>query len=139
MPVFNIIERVSEADLPKEIVDFIAEHITSMEQLEVLLLLHDHPEKDWTVEAVFSQIQSSPASVAQRLQEFYEKGFFAQPDLNTFRFSPKTQDLFNTVRALAATYKEKRVKIIELIYRKPVDDVQSFADAFKLRKDKPNG
>jgi hypothetical protein len=110
-----------------------------MEQLEVLLLLSSQPEKEWTAEAVFSEIQSSPASVAQRLQEFCDKGFLIQPSPNFFRYSPKTVALFNTVRTLAAAYKEKRVKVIELIYRKPVDDVQSFADAFKIRKDKSNG
>jgi hypothetical protein len=139
MPVFYILKRVSEAGFPNEIVEFISEHITSMEQLEVLLLLSSHPERDWTGEAVFSQIQSSPASVTQRLQEFRDKGFFIQPSDHVFRYSPKTQSLANTVRALASAYKEKRVKVIELIYRKPVDAVQSFADAFKLRKDKPNG
>lgn len=139
MPFFSILRSVSEEDIPKEVVEFVSEHIASMEQLEVLLLLSSHPEKEWAVEAVFSQIQSSPASVAQRLQEFCDRGFFIQPSPQLFRYSPKTPNLSNTVQALAKAYKERRVKIIELIYRKPVDDVQSFADAFKLRKDKPNG
>lgn len=110
-----------------------------MEQLEILLLLSSQPERDWSPEAVFTTIQSSQASVAQRLQEFLEKGFLTQTDPPLVRYAPKNQALAAAARALAVAYKQKRVKVIELIYRKPVDDVQSFADAFKLRKDKPNG
>lgn len=110
-----------------------------MEQLEILLLMSSQPDRDWSAEAVFTAIQSSQTSVAKRLREFFEKGLLAQTNPPLFRYSPKTEALANAVRALATAHKEKRVKIIESIYRKPVDDVQSFADAFKLRKDKPNG
>ena len=110
-----------------------------MEQLEVLLLLSSQPDRDWSPEAVFAAIQSSHASVTHRLQNFLEEGLLIQPGPMTFRYSPKTAALAEAVRGLAAIYKEKRVKVIELIYRKPVDDVQSFADAFKFRKDNPNG
>ena len=110
-----------------------------MEQLEVLLLVSSQPDREWSAEAVFSEIQSSLPSVTQRLQEFCERGLMAQPKPLVFRYSPATLTLADTVRALSAAYKEKRVKIIETIYRKPLDDVQTFADAFKLRKDNPNG
>lgn len=130
---------VLSADFPKEVLEFISEHIASMEQLEVLLLLSSQPDRDWTAESVFAEIQSSLPSVQQRLHEFVNKGLLVQPEPTLFRYSPRTTALGNAVRALAATYKEKRVKVIELIYRKPVDEVQSFADAFKLRKDPPHG
>lgn len=130
---------MSDAEIPKEVIDFISEHITSMEQLEVLLLLSGEPNRDWSSEAVFTAIQSSQASVTQRLLEFCDRGLLIQPAPLSFRYLPKSQALASVVRALAATHKERRVKVIELIYRKPVDNVQSFADAFKIRKDKPNG
>lgn len=110
-----------------------------MEQLEVLLLVSSQPDREWSPEAVFSEIQSSIPSVTKRLQEFCERGLMIQPGHLSFRYCPKTQALDNAVRALAAAYKEKRVKIIETIYRKPIDNVQSFADAFRFRKDNPNG
>ena len=130
---------MSGTEIPNEVVEFISAHIASMEQLEVLLLVSRQPDREWSPEAVFTEIQSSHASIVQRLREFSEQGLLIQPAPLKFRYSPRSEPLANAVRALAAVYKEKRVKVIELIYRKPVDDVQSFADAFKFRKDNPNG
>jgi hypothetical protein len=136
---FPHINNVLSSDIPNEVLEFISEQIASMEQLEVLLLVSSQPDREWSAEAVFSEIQSSLPSVTQRLQDFCERGLMVQPRPLVFRYSPATRDLAETIRALSAAYKEKRVKIIETIYRKPLDDVQTFADAFKLRKDNPNG
>jgi hypothetical protein len=129
---------VSESEISKEVLEYIAEHINSLEQLEILLLLKDQPTREWTAEAVFTVIQSSQSSVSQRLQEFGEKGLLIQRQTGLFQYAPKDESLAQTIHALSAAYKERRMKVIELIYRKPIDEVQSFADAFKLRKDKPN-
>jgi hypothetical protein len=40
-----------------------------------------------------------------------------------------------SIERLAELYKERRVSIISLIYSKPHQQVQAFADAFKIRKD----
>ncbi len=109
-----------------------------MEQIEVLLLLSSRPETEWTVETVFAQIQSSPASILARLREFSDRGLAAEKPNQIYQYFPRSEKLANAVRLLALTYKERRIKIIELIYRQPTDSVQSFADAFKLRKDRPN-
>jgi hypothetical protein len=129
---------VSDADISIEVLELISEHITSMEQLEVLLLLANNPERNWPVDAVFAEIQSSITSVIFRLRELTEKGFLNEPENLVFRYSPKSEKIHDTIRALAAVYKERRIKVIELIYRKQIDKVQSFADAFRIRKDNPN-
>ena len=129
---------VTETGIPNEVRDFISEHIASMEQIEVLLLLSSHPDTEWTVDAVYAQIQSSPTSIHSRLREFCDKGLAIEKSPQVFQYHPRTENVDRAVRALAATYKERRIKVIEYIYKKPADDVQSFADAFKFRKDKPN-
>lgn len=129
---------MTETGIPNEVLEFISDHIASMEQIEVLLLLSSRPEQEWTVEKVFGQIQSSPASVLVRLREFCDRGLLIEKPNQLYQYSPRNEKLAHAVRLLALTYKERRIKIIELIYRQPTDSVQSFADAFKLRKDKPN-
>ncbi len=38
---------------------------------------------------------------------------------------------------VATEYQERRVGVISLIYSKPLNKVQTFADAFRLRKEPP--
>ena len=44
-----------------------------------------------------------------------------------------------TISALAKAYSERHVAVFTLIFSRPVDPIQSFADAFKLRKDRSDG
>ena len=46
-------------------------------------------------------------------------------------------ELDQAVVRLAKDYAERRVTVITLIFSKPVDKLRTFADAFRLRKDKP--
>jgi hypothetical protein len=126
---------VAGSEIATEVREFISEHISSLEQLEVLLLLHRSPEQEWTPEGVLSEIQSSDISIRQRLQELFTKGLLAQPRNNLYRYAPRSEKLSRAVDALALAYKERRIKVIETVYKKP-DDIQTFADAFKIRKEK---
>ena len=129
---------MAESNISKEVLEFISEHIISLEQLEMLLLLSSQPAKEWTLDSVFTEIQSSQASIAHRLQEFCDKGLLVKKQNGLFQYAPRNESVAHAIHALSVAYKERRMKVIELIYRKPVDEVQSFADAFKIRKDKPN-
>jgi hypothetical protein len=61
-------------------------------------------------------------------------------DPRTFHYAPASgSPLDAAVAQLARDYAERRVTIITLIFSKPVDKLRSFADAFRLRKDNPNG
>ncbi len=112
-------------------------HIQSLEQLEVLLLLHRQPERAWTASEVYDVVRSSQASITARLHAFTADGFLvtAPGPPPTFRFSPQDQNLRAAVDETATAYQTRRVRIIEAIFAPAADPVQSFADAFKLRKD----
>lgn len=105
--------------------------------MEILLLLSDVPSKYWQVEEVFQQIQSSRASVMERLNFLCQQGFLAKDnnDPPGYRFNTASPELAEGVLELKPIYRERRVKVVELIYSLP-DQVRSFADAFKFRKDK---
>ena len=63
-----------EARIPEEVRRFIATHITSLEQLEVLLLVNALPDREWSADAVYQVVKTNPALVAQRLEEFSQGG-----------------------------------------------------------------
>ncbi len=119
-----------------ELRQFAANYISSVEQLEILALFQSNPQKSWTVKEIYRHIQSSEASVASCLEAFAKNGLIAlQPDGN-YRLSPRTPELARCIAELTKAYRERRVSVIEMIYDRPSDVIQDFADAFKLRKQK---
>ncbi len=122
--------------IPKHIQDFIARNIGAVEQLEVLLLLHRHKEREWSAEAVAKELYVDPGAAAKRLEEFTSNGFLSRRGEGSpnYRFSASgTVD--RTIADVAQCYRERRVSMINLIFSNPLDHIRSFSDAFKFRKD----
>jgi hypothetical protein len=125
---------VPDNPISTELQQFIARHIHSVEQIEILCVLSANTVKLWSVAEVFRQIQSSEASVLACLEEFREAALLKAEE-GGYRFAPASAELANCISELIKAYHERRVTIIELIYKKP-DTIQHFADAFRLRKEK---
>jgi len=108
-------------------------------QLELLLLLQASAGRAWTAAAVAQQLRIDPSWTAGQLSELVARGLAAPatdaPD--AFRYAPTPPGLDGTIVQLAKDYAERRVTVITLIFSKPVDKLRTFADAFRLRKDKP--
>jgi hypothetical protein len=126
---------VRGGELSAEVTRFIAEHIDAAEQLEILLLLHREPEREWTALDVSQAIYTVPASATLRLEGLVASGFVnstggADP---RYRYAPRSPQLGQRVDLLADAYRADRVAVIKLIFSRPPDPVQSFADAFRLR------
>lgn len=127
-----------ETGIPEDIQRFILSSFGSLEKLEVLLLLHRAPDKAWSSEAVYEVIRSSPASVAQRLEELREIGLLkrSMEAPMPYQYSPRSEALGQLVDGLAKAYHERRLRVVELIYADEKDPARRFADAFRIRKDK---
>lgn len=127
-----------EGPIPESVARFIAVHVRSLEQLEILLLLASKPEQAWSVDAVYDVIRSSHSSAAERLDELRLQGLLSVSDekKSSYRYQPQTPESAAAIETLARLYKERRVKIVEMIYSQPTDPLQHFADAFKFKKDK---
>jgi hypothetical protein len=127
--------------LPTEIQEFIFQHIDSLEQLEVLLLLSGSPQKAWTAREINDQLRSNAESVQKRLETLVSHGLVAESDdqSRSFRYSPATPALAAGVETLAENYRERRVKVLECIFSKPISSLRIFADSFRIRKDQKDG
>lgn len=126
---------MSREALPPVVKQFLARHIRSLEQLEVLLLVRTQPDRDWKSVEVFEVVRSSAPSITTRLDEFSALRFLAKHDgaPPTYRYAPPA-DLRSAIDETAAAYQTWRVRVIEAIFTVETDPVQNFADAFKLRK-----
>ncbi|HET8625739.1 MAG TPA: hypothetical protein VFM14_19440 [Gemmatimonadales bacterium] len=121
--------------LPDDVIRFLNEHIDSVEQLEVLLLLHRAAESDWTAEMVAAALYTQLASASRRLEALFADGLIerAPGDREAYRYVPDPADRGEMIATIADTYRERRVAVVTAIASKPMENVRAFSDAFRLR------
>ena len=119
--------------IPSQVETFVSSCIGSIAELELLLLLAEDPAKAWTVDSVARQLYVTPASVEAVFVQMTAKGLLSR-GADGYRFSPRTPDVVETVSTLKDLYAKRRLKVMEMIYAGPTEKYQSFADAFRLRK-----
>ncbi len=122
--------------LPEDVHRFLDQHIESVEQLEVLLLLWRTPERGWTSDEVATAVYSHPSSVVRRLAMLLGQGLLREREPGCYQYAPRTADLHDTVTRLDQVYRERRVAVITLIASKPIENVRAFSDAFRIRRKK---
>jgi hypothetical protein len=120
-------------DVPAGARRLIDQHIHSVEQLEVLLLLRATPDKAWTIAEVARAMVSQPDTARQRLRDLSARRLL-RTDGDTYTYGPDPAT-DRAVGELAAAYATRRIKVVGLIFAKPSDAVLGFSDAFRLRKD----
>lgn len=121
---------------------FIAEHVHSQIALELLLLLHAHSARQWTAQELARELRAAPEWTERELQDLARRGMVTVSSTTPPRFQyapPQRAELEQTIAKLAAIYSVRRFSIIQLIFSAPSGAVQSFADAFRLRKDRSDG
>ena len=124
------------SDLPQNVCKLLSEHIASVGQLELLLMLHGSPGNIWQAADASRALYTSEETVATQLADLHQHGFVVLESgaPGRYRYEPRTADLKQAVADLEAAYKERRVAIINFIYSAPVDKVRTFSDAFRFRK-----
>lgn len=115
---------------------FIAQHIHSAAQLEVLLLLRAVPDRQWSVEDVARAQVASAQMAAQLLEDLHRRGLVARDGTpGRYHYRPD-RGLSPVVDDLAEAYATRRVAVVSLIFSKPSAAVTGLADAFRIRKDR---
>ena len=120
--------------LPDDVRRFLLQCIDSVEQLEVLLLLHRFPDQARSAATVARELYSNTESIARRMAGLHANGLLAATGSSSYRYQPRTPALDTTVTQLAETYRERRVAVITVIASKPMENVRAFSDAFRIRK-----
>jgi hypothetical protein len=129
------------AGVSQEVLAFLADHIESVMELELLLLLRSDPARLWTPATLAHELKIDPVFAAAQLDKFYAHRLLAgeartdEPGA-AYRYAPASGELDATVAAVAAAYASHRVSMIGLIFSKPTSTLKTFADAFRIRKDK---
>ena len=134
---------VTESAVPQNVIAFIKAHIDSVLQLEILLLLQAQQQRAWSAAEIAHELRIDPAWTSGQLQDLAAAGLLAASSGTppAYRYAPRTAELDDAVAGLASAYAARRVTVIGMIFSKPLDKIRSFADAFRIRKDKdkPDG
>ena len=122
--------------VPREVRQFIAQHVSSVAQLEVLLLVRSAAAEAHTAETVAQALRIDPGWAGAELERLRADGFLAEADgtPDAYCYAPSAR-LRAGVDRLAESFSTHRVSVITLIFSPPSDAIDSFADAFKFRKD----
>lgn len=132
---------MADQQLPSQARQFIRDRITSVAQLELLLLLRTNPARAWTANELSSELRVQPTWARTELDHMCSQGLLSKTDDPEphFCYRPATAELEDSVTAVAQAYLVHRVSVVEMIYSRSTDTIRAFADAFKLRRTPPDG
>ena len=120
--------------IPRETQAFIRRYISSIHQLETLLWMRDHPERSVSPDEFAKEERLDIGLARDLLNTWRRAGFLVGSDQEGYRYGPPP-DLQAQVGRLAEVYATYRVAVINLVFSMPSESVQSFADAFRIRKE----
>jgi hypothetical protein len=126
-------------EFPAELKQFIEFYIESVQQLEALLLLQGDPHRKWLAADIAKLLYIPENIAASLLADFVRRGFaiLEPPGSGSHIYRSQDAELDRLIEQLAAVYQERRVAVVSLIYSKPLNKVQTFADAFRFGKENP--
>jgi len=113
---------------------FIQTAITAVDAAELLLLFHAQPQVALTIEEAAGKLGPGVArsEIARHLEVFESQGLVARDKLR-YRYRADCAEA-EYVAMLAQAYARRPVTLVRMIYALRDGKVESFADAFKLRK-----
>ena len=121
-------------DFPDDVKRFINEHVESLAQLEVLLMIRAAADRSWTAQAIAGKLSIMPEMSSALLADLVRHGF-ATKDQQRFQYRSAGEETDRLIDRLAQLYVERRVAVTTEIYSKPLNKVKTFADAFRFRKE----
>lgn len=116
---------------------FLKGRLTSTDQIEIVLLLLEDPSQAWTASEVSQRLGMASESAAMRLFLLASQGLilFEPSGVPRYRYAGGNDQTDRLLRELAASYAANRAEVLNVIdARNGADPIQSFADAFKLKK-----
>ena len=116
--------------------DLLQQRLSSVDQIEIVLLLMRDPDRTWTAPDVAAALGTAPESAAMRLFLLASTGliiFEAAAGIPRYRYAGGDAATHALLSELNELYTADR-RIVAALVGAPPDPLRSFADAFKLKK-----
>lgn len=129
----------SEA-IPEDVRIFLVDQVRTLMALEMLLMMLAEPGRAWSAAELVRELRCDEEWTARELERLVQRGLVEVAPGEPGRYHGKPSIASSPpVAWLRAAYPEQRFSIIQSIYAAPALPWQQFADAFRLRKDRPHG
>lgn len=100
--------------IPESVQRLLGSTITSVGQLELLLLVRRTRHRSWTPDAASRELHTSARSAALQLSELADRGFLA-PSGNEYQYVA-AGELDGTVAELERAYATYRTRVVRMIF-----------------------
>lgn len=128
---------MAESDLSPALIQFIRGMLPSYDAAVVLVYVSRQPHDAWTVERLVGTIgveSIEPSAARQYLEHFVRSGLLQVLREGEFRFAPP-EETRGVVQELILAYDERPVTLVRALDSAARAKIQSFADAFRLKRD----
>lgn len=125
-------------NIPERVRRLVHEHLPSMEHVELLLLLVNTEKEGFLPSDAAKQLGVDSQLTVRRLGDLANSGLAIKegpPGLERYRYQPRDLDLRHAVEQLVEAYRTRPVSLIRVVYERPPESAQRFADSFRLRKE----
>jgi len=103
--------------------------------LELLLLLRKDPTEAWSAETAAREMRMPVPWTVGQLAAMHATGLLVAEGGNEhrYRYQPAAH-LRQLVDEVAVAYRERKTRVVSVIFGEPITDARSFADAFRVRR-----
>ena len=124
-----------DVDFSDEFCRFLQTHVPAVEAAELLFVYLRDPARPLTLgEAIRALGPGISEADAERYLGALRNDLLAPTEGGAFRYQPANAELDAQAGKLARLYRERPVTLIRVIYGLRDSKIQSFADAFRLRR-----
>jgi hypothetical protein len=129
---------MEDADFSDDFCRFLQQSIPSVDAAELLLFLRANAQASWAANEAAANlrpgVQIADADAARYAESFAARGLVAAGPDKRVQFKPATEELEMYTQMLALAYKERPVTLIRMIYALRDSRIQTFADAFRIKR-----
>lgn len=124
--------------IPEKVIRFLSDNIDSIAELEAMLILRELRGKQWSSASIAERLYLTEGDTESLLVKLANKGLITRDGKSpeTFQYKPHNQELALLIDQLAEVYAKYLIPVTELVHRKSRRNIESFSDAFKIRKEK---
>ena len=127
---------MTSPEIPARVLQFIAERIDTVPQLEALLLLWENPQRLWSEEELAARIYVGRPVAATILQALQRQQLVTTEPDSRYRYNPQWDPSGEVMPEVAAAYSRHLVQLATFIHSRASTAVREFARAFDLKKDR---
>jgi predicted ArsR family transcriptional regulator len=131
---------VAAPKIPKEIREFVARFLPSVEHLETFIVLQRNATRSWSASDVAAELRISQSAAEDVLEQLASDNFLDVKISNeiVYRFNPATDARRQASARCADFYQRERIAIINFVMTARLGPMHDFAEAFRIKKGKRN-